>query len=211
MINEIVDQFGQVICSNIKVEYGLPIINYLRSNFQHESFKMVDPNPKVIESKIYPNMMLSEHFSLEELIFSKTALINEIDNTPPASMIEPLKFLCGAILEPIRDHYGRPFRPNSGWRGRELNIAVRGNAKSQHCKAQAVDIEIPGVSNWDLAYWIKHNLQFDKLILEYHVPKIPTSGWVHVTTKMEGILRMEVKTFSGGVWHRGLLGEKDPN
>ena len=211
MKNEIVDQFGQVICSNIKLEYQLPIINYLRSNFQHESFKIVDPNPNVIESKIDPNMMLSEHFSLAELIFSETALRNDIDNTPPISEIGKLEFLCGSILEPIRDHYGRPFRPNSGWRGIDLNHEVGGSDDSQHCKAEAVDIEVPGISNWDLAYWIKYNLKFDQLILEHHVPGVPTSGWVHVSSKIAGKLRMEVLTYSNGKWTPGLLGEEAPD
>lgn len=211
MKNEIVDQFGQVICSNIKVEYGLPIINYLRSNFQYESFRMVDPNPKAIEEKIDPNMMLSDHFSLAELIFSETALRMDIDNTPPASEIEKLKDLCIFILEPVREHFGVAFRPNSGWRGMDLNHEVGGSEDSQHCKAEAVDIEVPSVSNWDLAYWIKHNLTFDQLILEHHVPGIPTSGWVHVSSKSSGKLRMEVLTYANGKWTPGLLGEEAPD
>ncbi len=45
----------------------------------------------------------------------------------------------------------------------------------------AVDFEVPGISNYGLAQWILGNLCFDNLILEYYVPALPGSGWVHVS------------------------------
>jgi hypothetical protein len=45
----------------------------------------------------------------------------------------------------------------------------------------AADIEIPGVANADLAGWIKENISFTQLILEFYTPGVPDSGWVHVS------------------------------
>jgi len=43
----------------------------------------------------------------------------------------------------------------------------------------AADFEIPTIANQDLAHWIKENLVFDQLILEFHHANDPKSGWVH--------------------------------
>jgi zinc D-Ala-D-Ala carboxypeptidase len=43
------------------------------------------------------------------------------------------------------------------------------------------DIEIPGIPNAELAEWIKDNLEFNQLILEFYTPGVPDSGWVHVS------------------------------
>ena len=55
------------------------------------------------------------------------------------------------------------------------------SSKSQHTKGEAADIEIPGVSNKELAEYIRDNLGFDQLILEFYNGVDPQSGWVHVS------------------------------
>lgn len=149
-------------------------------------------------------MKLSKNFTLYELTKSATAERKGIDNTPPDDMIEKLKYLCETILEPIRKHYKRPITPNSGWRGKKLNKAVGGASKSQHCKAEAVDIEIPGISNYNLACWCRDNLDFDQIILECYTPGIPNSGWVHISTKKEGN-RHKTLTYSGRKYFNGFI------
>ena len=131
------------------------------------------------------NRKLSAHFTLGELIRSETAERKGIDNRPPREIIPKLIRLCEEILEPVRKHYGVPFRPNSGYRSVELNADIGGSPKSQHCLGEAVDIEIAGVSNYDLAQWIRTSLAFDQLILECYHPGVPNSGWVHVSLKPE--------------------------
>jgi zinc D-Ala-D-Ala carboxypeptidase len=76
-------------------------------------------------------------------------------------------------------HFGKPYRVNSGFRSPDLNKAVGGSKSSQHCLGQAVDFEIPGVSNWDLAGYIETSLDFDQLIREFMKAGDPTAGWVH--------------------------------
>lgn len=150
------------------------------------------------------NEKLSEHFTLGELIKSGTAERNGIDNSPPDDLLPKLKRLCSEVLEPVRVHYGKPFIPNSGYRGPELNKKVGGSSRSQHCKAEAVDIEIPGISNYDLAVWVKENLKFDQLILECYRKGEPSSGWVHVSLKDKDN-RGEILTYTNRKYTKGLL------
>ncbi|MBY0475401.1 MAG: DUF882 domain-containing protein [Nitrosomonas sp.] len=123
---------------------------------------------------------LTPHFTLNELIRSSTASELSIDNTPPQSVLSNLLLLCTHILEPVREHFGRPVRINSGYRSLALNTAIHGSKTSQHMSGQAVDFEIDGIANYDLAVWISENLSFDQLILENYVSGgDPNSGWVH--------------------------------
>ena len=128
---------------------------------------------------------LSENFTLQEFTKSQTALRQGIDNTPGEEHLENAKALFTNVVQPVRD-YGGVTGINSGYRGTELNEAVGGSSRSQHCKGEAVDIECPGTPNYDVASWIESNLDFDQLILEFYTPGIPDSGWVHVSYKSEG-------------------------
>ncbi len=124
---------------------------------------------------------LTKNFSLAELTKSETALRFDMENTPGPVEIANLTDLAGKVLQPVRDHFGKGVKVNSGFRHPEVNAKVGGSKTSDHCKGQAADIEIPGVPNAELAEWIKDNLEFRQLILEFYTPGIPDSGWVHVS------------------------------
>jgi hypothetical protein len=124
---------------------------------------------------------LTKNFSLAEMVKSETALRNDMDNTPGEAEIANLKVLAEKVLQPVRDHYGKGVKVNSGFRHPEVNAKVGGSKTSDHCKGQAADIEIPGVPNHELAEWIKANLSYTQLILEFYTRGIPDSGWVHVS------------------------------
>jgi hypothetical protein len=128
---------------------------------------------------------LSQNFTIQEYIKSQTALRQGIDNTPTEEHMGNATALFRNVVQKIRDNFGVTVI-NSGYRGEALNKAVGGSSKSQHCKGEAVDIECPGVPNYDIAKWIEQNLDFDQLILEFYTPGIPDSGWVHVSYKSEG-------------------------
>ena len=142
---------------------------------------------------------LSTHFSLKELTRSQTAERKGIKNTPNDGEIENLKTLCENILEPVREYYGIPFTPSSGFRSFDLNKAVGSSSKSQHITGQAVDFEIPGVPNMELALWIKEHLDYDQLLLEFYKESIPDSGWIHCSYVEQGN-RKESKRFDGRTW-----------
>lgn len=143
---------------------------------------------------VTPDMQLSEHFNLREFTKSETAMRRGIDNTPGPEHAENLQKVCENILEPVRNHFGRPVRINSGYRGPALNKAVGGSSKSQHCNGQAVDFEIDGLPNPELAQWVVDNCEFDQIILEFYNPKEgPNSGWVHASY-VEGNNRRQILT-----------------
>jgi hypothetical protein len=124
---------------------------------------------------------LSKNFTLHEMTKSETALRHDLDNTPSQDVISNLQALAVNVLQPIRDHYGTGVKVSSGFRHPEVNARVGGSRTSDHCRGMAADIEIPGVSNAELAEWIKANLPFTQVILEFYTQGIPDSGWVHVS------------------------------
>ena len=123
-------------------------------------------------------MNLSRNFTLSELTKSDTAIRKGINNNPNAEQIEKLKALCENILQPVRDHFGR-VKVTSGFRSVDLCLAIGSSSNSQHAKAEAADFECIGVDNAELADWIKDNLPYDQLIVEYYTPGEPNSGWIH--------------------------------
>lgn len=125
-------------------------------------------------------MNLSPHFTLEEMIKSQVGDRAGIDNMPTPAHKEALQLLCHAVLEPVREYFG-PTIINSGYRNAAVNKLNKGRPSSQHCKGEAADIEVPGMTNLALAKWIAKTLDFDQLILECYREGIPNSGWVHVS------------------------------
>ena len=130
-------------------------------------------------------MKLSGHFSLAELTKSQTATRKGIDNQPTLDHIENLTELCTQVLEPTRRNFGKPMVISSGYRSEELCEAIGSSKNSQHAKGQAADFEMFGVDNKELAKYIKNNLVFDQLILEFYNPDDPSSGWVHCSYSKE--------------------------
>ena len=126
-------------------------------------------------------MNLSHNFTLQELIKSHEAVRKGLDNAPSQEVISNLQELSNMVLQPVRDHFDKSVTVNSGYRSPEVNAAVGGSKTSDHCKGQAADIEIAGVPNAELAEWIRDNLAFTQVILEFYTQGIPDSGWVHVS------------------------------
>lgn len=153
-------------------------------------------------------MKLSTHFSLEELTHSDTAVSLGIDNLPNEDQTDCLKNLCDFILEPIRESFGVPFSPNSGFRSQSLNKALGGSSSSQHLDGKAADIEISSVDNKELALWIRDHLDFDQLILERYNGGVD-SGWVHVSFNGTSN-RGDVLRFDGDSYHFGIEEEEVP-
>jgi hypothetical protein len=129
-------------------------------------------------------MKLTNNFTLEELTKSETALRQNIDNTPTDDIVTNLRILAEKVLQPVREHYGKGVKVNSGFRSMAVNAAVggvQGAKPSDHTRGMAADIEIPGLPNAELAQWIEANLEYTQVILEFYTQGIPDSGWVHVS------------------------------
>jgi len=126
-------------------------------------------------------MKLSANFQLSELVKSQIAERKGIPNNPSPAHIDNLKALCVNVLQPIRSHFEAPVMISSGYRSPELCIAIGSKITSQHATGNAADLEVPGIDNKVLATWIKENLEYDQLILEFYRDGEPDSGWVHVS------------------------------
>jgi zinc D-Ala-D-Ala carboxypeptidase len=143
-------------------------------------------------------MRLSPNFVLSEFTRSSAAERLGLDNTPSQEHIENLKLLCYHVLQKVRNHYGKPVIVTSGYRSPAVNKAIGGSATSQHSNGEAADIEIMGLSNHDLAVWIRNNLVFDQLILEFFQLGVPNSGWVHVSYKLNNNRRQVLTAVKEG-------------
>ena len=149
-------------------------------------------------------MQLSKHFKLSEFEKSSTATRLGIKNKAGSGEIKNLTDLCYAVLEPCRVKFDKPIFITSGYRSEELCEAIGSKKTSQHTRGEAVDFEIMGISNLQLALWIQNNCDFDQLILEFWKEEEGgNSGWVHCSYK-EGSNRKQVLTFDGKEFKNGL-------
>jgi uncharacterized protein YcbK (DUF882 family) len=147
----------------------------------------------VVKNKIRATK-LSKHFTIAETVKSETAIRKSIDNTPDNQVISNLTALCKNIMEPIREHYGIPIRVTSGYRCVQLNRAIGGSSRSQHCALNgdaAIDFEFYDMSV-DLEkvfLWItrESKLPFDQCIAEF----LPT-GWIHISYSSDGDNRKKI-------------------
>jgi hypothetical protein len=143
-------------------------------------------------------MNLTKNFTLAEMVKSDTALRHDMDNTPSQEVIDNLQLLAEKVLQPVRDHYAKGVKVNSGYRSPDVNARVGGSRTSDHCRGLAADIEIPGVPNHELAEWIKANLSYTQLILEFYTRGVPDSGWVHVSYDPANLKKQDLTAVKEG-------------
>jgi hypothetical protein len=145
-------------------------------------------------------MKISQHLSLSEVTRSDSAKRHGIDNTPTAEHLENFKLLAEKVFEPIRAHFGVPIHISSGYRSKALNQFVKGSASSQHCKGEAIDIDMDGssngVTNKMIFDFIKEKLDFDQLIWEFGSDSNP--DWIHVSYTKTGNRKQKLKAVRSG-------------
>ncbi len=124
---------------------------------------------------------ISEHISYREGTFSVTAKRLGIENEPDEKQLENMRLVAEKIFEPLRNYVGKPIKINSFFRSPDLNKAIGGSSKSQHCKGQAIDIDdtYGNMKNYGMYNFIKENLDFDQMIWEFGDDENP--DWVHVS------------------------------
>lgn len=133
-------------------------------------------------------MMLSKYFSLDEMLISQEAVRWGIPMTPTSEVKSNLRALCFNVLDPLREQLDLPIHVSSGFRPVELNRRIKGAATSQHCKGEAADIHVNGMTPLKLAQLIAGmGLPYDQLIMEF-------GQWVHVSHKRGGPQRTQQLT-----------------
>ena len=119
--------------------------------------------------------MTNLNFTMSELIYSDTAVKNNINNMPDINSLDCMLDLIVYCLQPLRDKLGLPMVITSGYRNSEVNALVGGVAASQHCKGQAVDFTVSSCTPTQLVARIQlSGIEFDQLINEY-------DSWVHIS------------------------------
>jgi len=145
-------------------------------------------------------MKLTDHFTLEELVFSSTALRLGIDNTPSPEIVNHL-LIAATGMEHVRELLGNiPIHVDSGYRCLELNSAVNGAPHSAHMQGYAVDFICPKFGDPKLIVQAiaSSDIQFDRCIYEGH--------WVHISFDPKLRREVETATFTkdGPVYTKGV-------
>ena len=123
----------------------------------------------------------SKHITWKEATGSATAKKLEIDNTPNEDQLNNMQNLAEDLFEPLRERVGKPILINSFFRCEDLNRAIGGSSRSQHCEGRAIDLDdtFGHKTNAEMFHYIKDNLDFDQLIWEFGDDNNP--DWVHVS------------------------------
>ncbi|MHA1816200.1 MAG: hypothetical protein ACTSX1_09360 [Candidatus Heimdallarchaeaceae archaeon] len=124
---------------------------------------------------------LSPNFTLGDLssqaVLSLTPIREQLGLTY-ADLVCNHKGWAVNVGEPLSTQFGRDnMLITSGFRA--------GNQTSQHNKSQAADIQYPLLTNtqvFNIAVWIKENVSYDQMILEYGGQK----PWVHLSFNRAG-------------------------
>ena len=126
-------------------------------------------------------MKLSKNFTRAEIEHSNTAKRSE-------EHLENMQRLIDKLIQPMRSSLG-PIRISSGYRSPQLNQAIGGSTRSQHSKAQALDLQYwkKGKMDNEVIYkWVlKSDLEFDQMINEFDF------SWIHISF-VEGKNRKQV-------------------
>ena len=142
--------------------------------------------------------LLTEHFTLEQLTYSETAVRKGLDNTPDAETIENLRELA-ETLEQVRELLGCELHIQSGYRSPKVNAAVGGSKKppSAHMAGYAADFVAPDFGTpLEVCEAIEaSDIEFDQLIHEF-------DNWVHIS--VDPRMRMSLLTIDADGVQKGL-------
>ena len=117
-------------------------------------------------------MNLTPNFTLEELTHTDH---RTLDNTPNNEELANLRRLAEFLEQLKKVLGGKPIMINSAFRSKAVNDAVGSSDKSQHRRACAADIRVPGMKPDEVVRAIiEAGLPYDQVIREF-------DRWTHVS------------------------------
>ena len=129
------------------------------------------------------------HFTISEFIKSDTAIKKRVWNGANREQENNLIALVAAVLDPLREKYGKPIIVTSGYRNITINKSIGGAVTSQHTKGEAADIvgfDGSPEENLKLGKMIVEMGNFDQIIFEDVSKNSLNPKWIHVSWKRQG-------------------------
>ena len=129
------------------------------------------------------SLKLSKYFYLRDLCLKGKKSDNQIieqKGLTKAQIVGNLKHLAVNVLDPIKDKYSDMII-SSGFR--------HGTTNSDHFVGQAVDIQFirhPKSDYYEIIKWIRTNIPFKQLLLEYRTEPKGLVVWIHVALSRDG-------------------------
>lgn len=143
---------------------------------------------------------LTEHFTLEEFVYSDTAIAKGIDNTPSEAIIANLTLVARTLEEVRKALADTPITISSGYRCEALNKAVGGSMGSAHMKGLAADFISSQFTPLEICEIIAYDtdIMYDQLIHEH--------TWIHLGLILSGAPRKQNLTLlAGGGYADGFI------
>jgi len=142
-------------------------------------------------------MLITPHFTFDEMTVSQLAARDGFDNTPPPEARANLLLLCCA-LEQVRALFDAPIIVSSGYRSEKVNRLIGGAVSSQHVQGLAADFTVVEVSPRETVRRISESgVLFDQLILEF-------DKWVHLSVARDTPRRQVLTIRKGSGYLAGL-------
>ena len=99
----------------------------------------------------------------------------------PADIVCNLAHLCVNVWEPIKQKYPNVIMTCSLRTGSNIGAGPHGTGQGMDIQFNtSKGVSIPPRDYYDIALWVKDNVAFDQLILEYHTARGPTVAWLHI-------------------------------
>jgi hypothetical protein len=144
------------------------------------------------ENGIDYDIKISNYYTLGDLtinaVVSSYKLINQKGLTKEQIGCN-IKTLSINVLDKIKERYSNMI---------VTSCFRHGNGKSQHYKGEAADLQFIGSNNSEyitIAEWIKNNVSYDQLLLEYK-NKGTKKPWIHISYKKEINRNMDITLFN---------------
>ena len=159
----------------------------------------LDNSASVVKSGTPTNCAaIHTSYNLATLIGTSTTLGNFIKDYPalpnckytsiPAQMgLQPdqivcnLSHLCINAWEPIKKQYPNVLMTNGLRTGSNIGGGCHGTGQAMDIQfSSASGGSIPPKYYFAIAQWVKNNIAFDQLLLEYHTARGPLVAWLHI-------------------------------
>ena len=126
-------------------------------------------------------MNLTDHFTLEELTQSDTAVRLDIENIPTEEALKNLHILAKGLEDVRKKLDGSSIHISSGYRCLKLNRSLHSKDTSHHVRGLAADFTCRGYGSVDdvMRCLVNSSIEFEQLILEFN-------SWIHISFPAEG-------------------------